>query len=237
MTKLAVMQPYFFPYLGYFQLVHAVDDFVFLDDVTFIKGGYINRNSLLLDGKPHRFAVPVRDISSFRRINDHVYLDSCGKFVDLVRHAYGQAPFFQPVFSLVREVLEAANRSVAAVNAETVTACFRYLGLERSFATSSRMDPEPTRMGADRVIHLCQLCGATTYINAAGGRALYEPAQFARQGIQLGFIESKFRPYRQKSQGFVPGLSMIDVLMWNSPQAVIELLQDYSVDDRPSAFD
>jgi hypothetical protein len=228
--KLAVMQPYLFPYLGYFQLVHAVDEFIFLNDVTFIKGGYINRNSILVNGRAHRFALPVRDISSYRPICEHYYLDASQEFLELLRHAYRRAPRFQLVYDLVRGVLAGVDQSVAALNAESVMACFRYLGVEKSFEFSSRLDPEPSLAGADRVIDLCVNRRASAYVNAAGGRALYDPQRFAANGLSLGFIESRFPEYRQKAPGFVPGLSMIDVLMWNSPEEVVDMLRHCSVD-------
>lgn len=230
MKKVAVMQPYLFPYLGYFQLVNAVDEFVFLDDVTFIKGGYINRNSILMDGRAHRFALPVADISSFRTIRDHSYVDAPGKFLELLRHAYAKAPLFGPVFDLVRSVVLAPQRSVAAVNSRSVMECYGYLGLQRIFSFSSDLDPRSSSTGPDRVVRLCRDRQASTYINAAGGRGLYDPAWFAESGLALGFIESRFPEYRQKATAFVPSLSIIDVLMWNTSHQVVAMLDQFSVD-------
>ena len=224
------MQPYFFPYLGYFQLVHAVDEFVFLDDVTFIKRGYINRNSLLLNGQVHRFTIPVQNISQFRPISGHYYLDSNNRFLDLLYHGYHRAPYFQVIFELVSNVLSCTDCSVAAVNAKSVMATCRYLHAERSFHFSSLLDPKSARKGDDRLIHLCAHREASTYINAAGGRALYDARRFEANGVSLGFIESRFPAYRQKANGFVPGLSIIDALMWNSPEQVVEMLRHYSVE-------
>jgi hypothetical protein len=228
--KLAVMQPYFFPYIGYFQLVHAVDEFVFLDDVSFIKGGYINRNSILLNGRAYRFTIPVQDVSSFRTIREHRYVDSLQKFQELLRHAYRRAPQFEAVSALIAELLAASDRSVAAINAASVEATFKYLGIDKPFFYSSTLDPDPELTGEARVIGLCENRHASVYINAAGGRALYDPARFAARGVALGFIEPRFPEYRQNASSFVAGLSMIDVLMWNSPEQVADMLGHYSVD-------
>lgn len=230
MKKIAVMQPYLFPYLGYFQLAHAVDDFVFLDDVTFIKGGYINRNNILLNGEPHRFALPVHDISSFRTIHEHRYIGPATKFFDLLRHAYRKAPQFDAVYPLVQEVLGNAEDPVSQVNARSVRMTLDYLGVRRSFGFSSAIDPLPGQGGEERVVRLCEHRRAAVYINASGGRALYDAGRFRDQGLSLGFIEPRFTEYRQKAERFVPGLSVIDALMWNAPQDVAAMLANYSVD-------
>ena len=230
MKKVAVMQPYLFPYLGYFQLAHAVDDFVFLDDVTFIKGGYINRNNILLNGQPHRFAVPVHDISSFRAIREHRYIGPATKFLDLLHHAYRKAPQFEAVYPLVQNVLGDADDLVSRVNARSVSMTLDYLGVLRSFGFSSTIDPLPAHSGEERVMRLCEHRQAAVYINASGGRALYDAGRFRGQGLSLGFIEPQLTEYRQKAERFVPGLSIIDVLMWNTPQDVAEMLANYSVD-------
>jgi hypothetical protein len=224
------MQPYFFPYLGYFQLAHMVDEFIFLDDVTFIKGGHINRNSILLLGKTHRFAMPVKDISSFRSIRDHHYLGTPQKFLDLLRHAYSKAPQFDAIYALVCGVFSNADSSVASVNGLSVTAVFDYLGLNKIFQWSSAIDPNSSLKSEDRVIQLCRQRQAAIYINAAGGRALYDPVRFKNHGLSLGFIQSNFAEYQQKAAEFVAGLSIIDVLMWNSRERVVEMLADCSVD-------
>lgn len=235
MKKLAVMQPYIFPYLGYFQLIHAVDEFIFLDDANFIKGGYINRNSLLLDGRAHRFALPVQDISSFRTIRDHQYAEVSRKFFELLEHAYRKAPFFDDIYTLIFGVLSSPNRSVAAVNRLSIETTMEYLGLRRVLNESSSLDSTPTSKGLMRVINVCKQQGASIYINAPGGRSLYDPLHFKSQGLSLGFVEPHFSQYSQKTSTFVAGLSIIDLLMWNSPEEVTAMLRDYSV-EFPSNF-
>ncbi len=224
------MQPYLFPYVGYFQLAYAVDDFVFLDDATFIKGGYINRNSILLSGEPHRFALPVRDISSFRSIREHHYLGPASRFLDLLRHAYRKAPQFEAVYHLVEDVLGGGCTAVSEVNARSVRMTLDYLGVQRTFGFSSTIDPQPCLTGEDRVLALCAHRRATVYINASGGRQLYDAGRFRAHGILLGFIEPRFSEYRQHASRFVAGLSVIDALMWNRPADVAAMLTNCSVD-------
>lgn len=230
MNKVAVMQPYLFPYLGYFQLAYAVDDFVFLDDVTFIKGGYINRNSILLNGGPHRFALPVRDISSFRSIREHHYIGPVSRFLDLLHHAYRKAPHFEAVHQLVEDVLGCEDTAVSEINARSVRMTLAYLGVQRTYGYSSMIDPQPQRTGEDRVLALCEHRRATVYINASGGRQLYDASRFRAQGISLGFIEPRFSEYRQKADRFVPSLSVIDALMWTTPADVVAMLTNCSIE-------
>lgn len=225
------MQPYLFPYLGYYQLVKAVDEFVFLDDVNFIKGGYINRNSILMGGRSYRFALPVHDISSFRTIQNHRYMpDAGGKLLLQLHHAYSTAPHYTAIRGLVEGVLASEELSVAALNARSIIDVFRYLNIERPWYFSSELDPTRAHSGADRVICLCEHRRSSIYINASGGKALYDPARFAQHGLKLGFIQPHFAEYPQKSPAFVAGLSIIDVLMWNAPGQVAKMLDDVTIE-------
>lgn len=231
MKRLAIMQPYLFPYLGYYQLVKSVDEFIFLDDVNFIKGGYINRNSILMKGQAHRFSLPVRDMSSFRTIRDHSYLPGGeGKLLDQIQHAYSRAPYFFQVRELMQRVLKDESDSVASTNARSVTAVLGYLGIEMPCFFSSEVDPERRLAGSDRVIKLCKDRQGSIYINAPGGRTLYDPALFESNGLRLGFIQPRLSEYQQKSPAFVSGLSIIDALMWNDPEQVAGLLDEASID-------
>lgn len=233
MKSVAVMQPYFFPYLGYYQLAFHADQFVFLDNVSFIKGGYINRNSILLNGAAHRFTLPVKDISSFRQINEHHYLPDQDKLVQLLKHAYSKAPFFKETLEVVMAARCDDTNNVAEVNARSLTATFAYLGLSQTFSTASSMPLDSNRIGEERIIDICKQTSATHYINAPGGRALYQTEKFVGQGITLGFIVPSSQPYPQHQTDFAANLSMIDVLMWNHPEQAINLLGQYRIDYNP----
>jgi len=225
-----VMQPYLFPYLGYYQLLRAADHFVFLDDASFIKQGYINRNALLLDGQAHRFTVPVRDVSSFRAIGAHRYTGQWQPFLGLLAAAYRKAPQWSRAMPLIESVVCDADENVAHKNAQSVLRVFDYLGLPGRASCASALPPLPDAAGgAERVISLCVRHQAATYVNAPGGRALYEPAAFARRGIALRFLQSQPSPYPQRAPAFVPQLSMIDLLMHLPPAAIVEQLDRYAL--------
>lgn len=222
--RVAVLQPYLFPYLGTFQLARQVDRFVFFDDVAFIKKGYIHRNSVLLDGEAHAFTAPVNNASQNRTIAEHDYVGDWQPLLALLHRAYAKAPFFEPVYELALKVLLDADENVARKNALSVAAVFAYLGLPFDHGFSSAHALPPELRASARVRAVCQAEGATTYINPTGGRALYDAADFERDGMQLRFCEMRPLTYPQAAPAFVPYLSMLDVLMHCPREQVVALL-------------
>lgn len=234
--KLGIMQPYFFPYPGYFQLLHAVDTLVFYDDVNFIKNGWINRNRLLLDGAPAYFTVPLANASSFQRI-DQVRVSADGgwrrKLLEKMRHAYARAPHYTEVIRMVEGVVGSEPPSIGELARQSVQAVAQYLALPCRFVATSRAYGNDHLKGEERVIDICIREHAATYINVPGGRMLYEPRHFARQQVRLGFINPRLATYPQFSGAHVPALSIIDLLMFNDRQAARDLLRNYSVEFPP----
>jgi len=221
--KLALMQPYFFPYLGYFSLVAAVDRFVFYDDVQYIKNGWINRNVVQIQGRDSYVTVPLLDAGSSRRI-DEVEVQAgerwAAKMLESLRHGYSRAPYYQTVDELVRGVLLAGERRIAEIAKASVEQVADYLGLPAAFGHTSRGYGNDSLRGQDRVLDICRREGASAYYNLPGGRELYDPAAFAAAGIALRFVAPAFEPYPQFGAPFRPGLSILDVLMHNSPERV-----------------
>lgn len=225
--KGAIMQPYFFPYIGYYQLAYEVDRYVFLDDVTFIKQGYINRNSIILQGRRHDFSIPVLNISSYRNINDHEYSGDFSKLLKLIESSYRKAPFFSLVMPLVEEVVRDPDNNVARKNAKSLTAVFSYLGLEREYLFSSDVALDRGLKGQDRILALCHKLGVDRYRNAIGGQGLYDADAFTASEIELKFIKTNIRPYSQSKGDFVPHLSIIDILMYCDKPSVLGQISDY----------
>lgn len=221
--RLAVLQPYFFPYLGTFQLARAVDHFVFFDDVAFIKKGYIHRNSLLLNGQALAFTVPVRQASQNRTIAEHEYTGEWASLLKLLRTAYRQAPHFEAAYALVEGVALHPDENVARKNALAMQRVFAYLGLAQRWSFSSAV-PHTGLKGQNRIVQLCKHWQAGSYVNPAGGRALYRPEAFTAQGLGLRFLRSLPAPYAQGAAAFVPQLSMIDLLMHCTPGEVVSLM-------------
>lgn len=231
--KLAVMQPYFFPYLGYFQLVQSVDHFVFYDDVNYIKRGWINRNRILINDSPSYFTVPLVGVSRNKLINEIDIAKgdkALKKGLISIAQNYKSAPFFNGVYHIVEEVYQSQKKNIAEWAGLSVTKIAEYLGLSTTFHFSSELDfGHNTSDRAERLIEICKGFEAKIYINAAGGKELYKKEEFAEHGIDLKFIDPILKRYPQRTNEFIPGLSFIDVLMNNSKDDILEMLAEYSL--------
>lgn len=225
----AVMQPYLFPYLGYYQLVNAVDKFVFYDDVTFIKGGYINRNNILSNGKSQRFTIPVPGMSSNKLINTLEFDPNVKKILKSIEQNYKKAPYFYDIFPVVESILNNEDRNVANMGAKSICAVFDYLGIEKDIYFTSELEYEREQSAADRLISISKLLRCSEYINSPGGIELYKKQYFEKSGVNLSFIKMDEISYFQGGDTFVPYLSMIDILMWNNKAEVVELLSKYKL--------
>lgn len=231
--KLAIMQPYIFPYLGYFHLIEATDEIVFYDDVNFIKKGWINRNRILLNGKPHRFTIPLEKISQNKLINesypkmDDKYLK---KFFETLEVAYKKAPFYEEVLEMIEDVFDSGFDTISDMAIFSIVKTYEYLGKDMRYLRSSICAPRTKGLDkAERLIAISQKLGYENYVNASGGRELYTKQEFQQQDINLSFVQSKLPDYLQFENDFVPGLSIIDILMFNSPESVLELFEAYKL--------
>lgn len=233
--QLALMQPYFFPYLGYFQLVNAVDVFVVYDDVQYMKGGWINRNRILLDGAPAWISLPVMPSESThniceKTISGREYDKHRTKILGQLHAAYRKVPFYKETLPIIESILSFENLSLSAFIFNSLQKICRYLGIDTPLVLSSTLNKNDENMsGADRVIAICESQDASTYVNAIGGRELYRAEDFAAKNIDLRFIEMHPITYAQGGAEFVPYLSIIDVLMFNERSVVQQMLQQYSL--------
>lgn len=230
---IAVMQPYFFPYIGYFQLVKAVEQFVFFDDVNFIKKGWIHRNQILHKDGVQPFTIPLRHASQNRKINETEIADYPqwrDSFIAKIRFNYSKAPNYEQGLNLAEQVLFARDyRSIAELAEESVIRASALLQLETRFTRSSSISYEGNG-GQEKILSICGHVGATYYINPKNGAAQYERAVFKAHGIELLFLEAKLNPYVQfDSRKFDPGLSILDVIMFNSPEKISSGLLEYNL--------
>lgn len=230
--NVAIMQPYFFPYIGYFQLIHAVDTFVVYDDVHFIKKGWIHRNRILLDGNPHPFVLSVQKMSQNRLICEHerAHPDEVAEQqLKLLRHAYQKASQFEQVFPLLERVIRNPERNVGKYVAYGIEQVARYLGISTTFILSSELNAGIGLKGQARILHICQQLRATHYVNAINGMDLYDDEVFEQAGIDLSFIETEPIIYQQGSFPFQTNLSIIDVMMHCSQQEIQLMLERYAL--------
>ena len=218
---LAIMQPYLFPYIGYFHLMHAAERFVVFDDAAYIRRGWINRNRILLNGAAHRFTVPVRGASRNSRINELERGDDDrwrSRFLETLEHAYHRAPHFEATRALVKSIFDEPELNLAKWITLSLRRLAERLGIRTTILVNSTATPGLRLAGEARIIEICRRHGATRYVNAIGGQLLYSRDAFAESHVRLEFVRSEIMPYRQFGAAFVPGLSIIDVLMFNDPE-------------------
>ena len=227
--NLAVMQPYLFPYIGYFQLIYASDLFIIYDDVSYIKQGYINRNNILTPNGPVRFTVPVPGGSSNKLISELSYSEDVTKVLKTIQQSYSKSPYFDKVYPLLESILLYKNRDIAEICLKSYRDVLEYLGLQRKFFKSSELDYDRSLSAKERLISFSHKFGADCYINTPGGRELYNKLDFAKEAVDLKFIDSLPIQYDQGVEDFVPNLSIIDVLMNCSPERIISILKQYEL--------
>jgi hypothetical protein len=225
------MQPYFLPYIGYWQLLAAVDRFVVYDNIQYAKKGWINRNRFLRNGADAFFTVPLKKASDFLNIADRSIADDFEPktLLNPLAAAYRKAPYFATVFPLVETIVTAAPRNLFEYLHQSIGVVADYLEIRTPVVVSSTVAIDHGLKSDRRVMAICHALGATRYVNPSGGRALYSVPAFAGQGIELTFIESRPITYRQYDNPFVPSLSIVDVMMFNSKDAVRRMLGEYDL--------
>ncbi|TGD75858.1 hypothetical protein E4634_01875 [Mangrovimicrobium sediminis] len=225
------MQPYFFPYLGYFQLLNYVDEFVLYDNIQFTKKGWIHRNRILMNGAPVYVSLPLKKDSDYldvvRREIAESFVQEREKMLRRIAASYRAAPQFSAVFPMLEDCLRSSTSNLFVFLRECIRAVCSFIGIETRLVTSSTIPVDHTLRAQDKVIAICGAQGASGYINPIGGVGLYSADAFARQGVELQFLEPQIRPYAQGGIEFVPNLSMIDVMMWVPPDELRERLQEF----------
>jgi hypothetical protein len=232
MLKVAIMQPYIFPYIGYFQLINAVDLFVVYDDVTFIKSGWINRNNILINGKSHIISIPLADASSNKLINEiRLYNRGKGKskFLKTIELAYKKAPSFALTFPVLEEIILNNENNLAQYLMFSLQKISEYLMIDTTFKISSKIEKNKDLKGQDKIIEICKKLDAGNYINAIGGLNLYEKLRFIENNISLNFLKPNQISYTQFGNDFIPSLSIIDVMMFNSLEVIQGKLSQYEL--------
>lgn len=223
-------QPYFIPYLGFWQLVNAADLFLIGDNYNFIKRGWIQRNRILVCGKPFFWGLEVKHMSSFKKINETEFIDfNVSQKLDTIYYAYCRAPQFNAGFALIEKILNYPERNVAEFLFHSIKAVSQYLEINTKFIKSSEIEGNDNYRREYRIFDFCKRLGGDTYINAVGGQDLYHFDDFEKHGVTLKFIRPNIRPYKQFHNEFVPGLSILDVIMFNSVDAIKDMLNDFGL--------
>ncbi len=226
------MQPYFMPYIGYFQLINTVDKFIFYDDVTFIKQGWINRNQILINNQASLFSIPLSNASSHVLIKDVLVTEKAydkwkKSFLNSILFSYKKAKNYEAISNLIHSILEQQPQTISELAIKSVIEVSRYLGIKTEFEISSEIYKNTYLSGQDRVLDICKSENALTYINPIGGVELYSKNVFLQNGVELFFIQSNKSIYKQFSDEFVPFLSIIDVMMFNDVEEIQQQLKHF----------
>lgn len=230
--KVSIMQPYFFPYIGYFQLIANSDVFVIYDDVNFIKKGWINRNTILVNNSPYLFSMPLQNVSQNKHINE-IFISDLDKWkrdlLKTISSSYKKAPFYQDVYPLIEKIISFDELNLALYIQNSLQNLCEYLNLNTKLIMSSEIDKNNDLRGENKIIDICLQLGATQYINAIGGIELYTQENFQVKNIDLKFIKSENIIYQQFKNEFKPWLSIIDVIMFNSVEDTRMLLNKFEL--------
>lgn len=230
--KLAIMQPYIFPYIGYFQLVNAVDEFVLLDDVNYINKGWINRNRIAVNGKEHMFTIPLKDASQNKLINE-IQIAQNGKWqkkiLKTIEMTYKKSPFFHLAFPVIEKIILSNEQQLSKFLLNSIFEVNSYLDIKTPLKDSSSIVKDMNCKGQARILDICIKERADQYVNAIGGAELYSKELFSKNNIRLHFIQSKAIQYRQFQNEFIPWLSIIDVLMFNDVIVIKNFLNEYEL--------
>lgn len=233
MTTLGIMQPYFLPYIGYWQLLNAVDLFVIYDNIKYVKRSWINRNKMLLNGRESLFSLPLKKDSDYLDIKERELSPSFEaerlKIIRKIEESYRNSPYFSDAFPVIVECLSYPDKNLFLFIYNSILQIKAYLGINTEIIVSSTIDIDHSLKSQNRVLAICKKLAAMRYINPIGGKDLYNKKEFAEHGIELLFIQSKPIEYKQYDNTFVPWLSIMDVMMFNSVDEIQKLLTAYEL--------
>lgn len=225
--KIAIMQPYLFPYIGYFQLIAAADKFIVLDDVNYIKKGWINRNRILIGGKDKLFTVPLKEASQNKKIRDIELVEDDkwkDKFLMTLKLNYNKAPYYSEAISRIEKIIQCKEVNLSSYIYNSILGLCSYLDIKTELVPSSSVYSNGDLKAQEKILDICFKEKATDYINPIGGMELYDKNSFIQSSINLNFIKSSEIVYRQFNNPFVPWLSIIDLMMFNSKESILDFI-------------
>ncbi|HPH92274.1 MAG TPA: WbqC family protein [Ferruginibacter sp.] len=222
--RIAIMQPYLFPYIGYFQLMNAVDEFIVYDNIEFTKKGWINRNRILVNGLAAYISFPLKKDSDYLQVKDRYLADNWPeerkKLRNKIAEVYRKAPQFKSAFPVIESAIEFPNNNLFTFALHSLETIKNYLAIQTPIIISSTIDIDHSLKSADKVIAICKKRNAEEYINPIGGTDLYNKEEFLNNGLSLHFLKTGEVHYKQFENEFVPFLSIIDVMMFNSKEEI-----------------
>lgn len=226
---IAIMQPYFFPYIGYWQLIKAVDTFVIFDDVNYINKGYINRNNILVNGQKQLFTLELIGASQNRLINEIEVGSNQNKMLKTISMSYKKAPCFSEVFPIIESILMCEEKNLSKYLGNSLKILAEYLNIKTRFLYSSDILKDNELKGGEKIIDIVKRLNTSVYINAIGGQELYDREVFAKNNLELYFLNPKSQEYKQFKNEFIPNLSIIDLMMFAKNDDIQEMLNKYTL--------
>lgn len=229
--KIAIMQPYFFPYIGYWQLINAADCFVVYDNIQYTKKGWFNRNRFLQNGKDEIFSIPLKKDSDYLNVDQRIIAENFDRrnLISRFQNAYAKAPYKKEIMPVIEHIINYEETNLFLYIYNSIKTICNLLEIKTPIIISSSVDIDHTLRSSNKVQAICKALNANCYINPEGGTALYDKEIFERDGIKLQFLKSNNIIYKQFNNDFVERLSIIDVLMFNSPEKVKEMLNEYEL--------
>lgn len=231
--KVAIMQPYFFPYIGYFHLINSVDEFIIYDNIQYTKRGWINRNRILNNGNDKIITLPLKKSSDYLNVIDKVISDNWGnerkKIINLLKSSYVKSPYFDKIFPIIESCLYYPDQNLFNFILNSLHKICSYLEIDTKITKSSLINIDHNLKSQDKVVAICKKLNADTYVNAIGGQELYNIQDFNNKNLDLKFIKSSPLNYKQHKNEFIPWLSIIDVLMFNKKSDIIKYLTQYTL--------
>jgi hypothetical protein len=233
MKKTAIMQPYFLPYIGYWQLIASVDTFVVYDNIQYTKKGWFNRNRILDGDHDRLFTIPIKKDSDYLNVDQRVLSDDSRQEISrtlrIIQNTYRKAPYYEQAYPVIEACFMHDDKNLFGYIYASIDALCAYMSIPTDIVVSSTLPIDHSLKAEQKVMALCKAVDTTTYINAIGGIELYDKADFAANGLELGFIKSRPIEYRQYGNAFVPWLSIIDVMMFNDKAAIATMLGSYDI--------
>lgn len=229
--KIGIMQPYFLPYIGYFQLLNTVDKYVIYDNIQYTKKGWINRNRILRNGKDLLISIPLEKDSDYLDIRDRFISEAFDrrKLLNQVKESYRKAPYIENIIPVIEDIINYDDSNLFGFIFNSVKDICRYLDIKTKIIASSTLAIDHSLKGQDKVIAICKELGATDYYNAIGGQELYDREEFKKEDISLNFLSTNPIEYKQFNNDFVSWLSILDVMMFKSVDEIKEMLNNYKL--------
>ncbi len=223
--KISIMQPYLFPYFGYFQLIHSVDKFVIYDDVNYIKGGWVNRNTIILNGTPFLFTLPLIKASQNKMLNQIDIFNATNekrRMLKTFERGYKKAPEFSNVMPVIKDIMENDENNLSIFIEYSLIKISAYLEIQTEFIKSSSLRKNRAK-GQEQIINICKLMGAKKYVNPTGGQSLYNKKDFKKSNIDLFFITMGEVDFKNKYT------SILDILFLYDKEHIKRQIEKYNL--------